>query len=94
MSLAPLYFSSSTFQEPLPFPAAPHRAQLIELVTGDVVRLGAGRLRIAIDGRTASGKTSFGHELAHSVCRTHRGPGSSRLCRDTAMAVSGGPRCE
>ena len=36
-----------------------------------IVSLGAGRLRIAIDGLTASGKTTFGHELAQHI--THDG---------------------
>ena len=34
--------------------------------------LGGHRLRIAIDGLTASGKTSLGHELAHALSRRNR----------------------
>jgi uridine kinase len=32
-----------------------------------VARLGPGRLRVGIDGRTAAGKTSFGHEVAAAL---------------------------
>ena len=43
--------------------------QLVALIDG----LGTTRLRIAIDGRTAAGKTSLGHELAHQLApaRSH-----------------------
>ena len=34
------------------------------MVAAQVARLGSGRLRVAVDGLTAAGKTSFGHELA------------------------------
>jgi uridine kinase len=34
--------------------------------------LGPGRLRVGIDGLTASGKTSFGHELAEQVVHSGR----------------------
>jgi hypothetical protein len=33
---------------------------------------GPGRLRVGIDGLTASGKTSFGHELADLICHAGR----------------------
>jgi uridine kinase len=36
-------------------------------VAGQVAGLGTGRLRVAVDGRTGSGKTSFGHELAAAL---------------------------
>ena len=43
------------------------RTKLISDVAGHVARLSPGRLRVAIDGRTAAGKTSFGHELAAAL---------------------------
>jgi Transmembrane secretion effector len=36
-------------------------------VAGEVARLSQGRLRVAVDGLTAAGKTSFGHELATAL---------------------------
>jgi uridine kinase len=34
---------------------------------GQVAALGPGRLRVAVDGLTGAGKTSFGHELAAAL---------------------------
>ena len=43
---------------------------MIDEVAERIAMLGSGRLRVAIDGVTASGKTTFGHELAqHIVAR-------------------------
>ena len=43
-------------------------SQLAETITS----LGPGRLRVAVDGRTAAGKTSFGHELAGAIAALGR----------------------
>jgi uridine kinase len=59
--------SVSTWRQPLPAPASSARTELIAGVAARVARIGPGRLRVAIDGRTASGKTSFGHELAAAL---------------------------
>jgi len=56
----------------MPPPASPARAALLERATGLVSAAGAGRVRVAVDGFTAAGKTSFGHELAERVSRTGR----------------------
>ena len=40
------------------------RTGLVSDVAARVSALGPGRLRVAIDGPTAAGKTNFGHELA------------------------------
>lgn len=69
---AGLYLSVSTWKQPLPRSASPARRALVELVAQRVIGLGEGRLRIGIDGRTAAGKTSLGHELADRVCRLGR----------------------
>ena len=37
-----------------------------------IATLSTGRVAVGIDGRTASGKTSFGHDLAVGVARTGR----------------------
>jgi uridine kinase len=59
--------SVSSWRQPLPAPASAERTALIGEVAARVAGLGPGRLRVAIDGRTAAGKTSFGHELAAAL---------------------------
>jgi len=56
--------SVSTWRQPLPPPASAERTAVIGEVAAQVAGLGPGRLRVAVDGLTAAGKTSFGHELA------------------------------
>ena len=59
--------SVSTWRQPLPETASAERRALVAAVTAEVVRRGAGRLRVAVDGRTGAGKTSFAHELAAAM---------------------------
>ena len=59
--------SVSTWRQPEPPPASAVRSSLISDVAGRIARLGPGRLRVAVDGFTATGKTSFGHELATAI---------------------------
>jgi uridine kinase len=59
--------SVSTWQQPVPLPASPERTALIATVARNVAALGSGRLRVAVDGLTGAGKTSFGHELAAAL---------------------------
>ena len=40
---------------------------MIEIVATWIAELGPGRLRVAVDGYTCAGKTSFGHELAAAL---------------------------
>jgi uridine kinase len=40
---------------------------LIELIAETIVDFSPTRLRVAIDGFTAAGKTSFGHELTSAL---------------------------
>jgi uridine kinase len=72
--------SVSTWQQPVPAPASAERTALIADVAGWVDGLGPGRLRVAIDGLTASGKTSFGHELAAAL--RERGRATMRASMD------------
>jgi uridine kinase len=65
--MAAAFESVSTWRQPLPAPASPARSALIETVAGQVAQLSAGRLRVAVDGLTGAGKTSFAHELAAAV---------------------------
>jgi uridine kinase len=59
--------SVSTWRQPIPTSASPARSALIATVAARIARLGPGRLRVAVDGLTAAGKTSFGHELAAAL---------------------------
>jgi uridine kinase len=59
--------SVSTWRQPEPSPASAARSGLISDVAGRIGRLSPGRLRVAVDGFTAAGKTSFGHELATAI---------------------------
>jgi uridine kinase len=59
--------SVSTWHQPLPAPASPARSALIETVAGQIAQLSAARLRVAVDGLTGAGKTSFAHELAAAL---------------------------
>ncbi|QUH00291.1 uridine kinase [Saccharopolyspora erythraea] len=61
------YESVSTWRQPEPAPASDARTALVGEIAGAVSRLSPGRLRVAIDGFTASGKTSFGHELGAAL---------------------------
>jgi uridine kinase len=69
---ASVEFSVSTWQQPLPPLRSPKRARVLDVLAAVVDSLGDHRLRVAIDGRTASGKTSLGHELAHRLARRGR----------------------
>ena len=51
----------------MPPPSSAERAAAIGTVAGWIAELRPGRLRVAIDGLTGAGKTSFGHELAAAL---------------------------
>jgi uridine kinase len=59
--------SVSTLQQPLHPVTTPERHAVLTSVADRVQALGPGRLRVGIDGLTAAGKTSFGHQLAERV---------------------------
>ncbi|MGW7469856.1 uridine kinase [Streptomyces xantholiticus] len=69
MGLRPagVFHSPSTWQQSCPAPASAERSALVEEVAKRILALGPGRLLVGIDGFTASGKTSFGHELAEYI---------------------------
>ena len=64
--------SVSTWRQPVPPPASAARSALIADVAARVAGTTPGRLRVAIDGLTGAGKTSFGHELAAAVRKLGR----------------------
>ena len=72
--------SVSTWRQPMPPSASQQRAEVIGAVADQICDLGPWRLRVAIDGYTASGKTSFGHELAAAI--RQRGRPTMRACLD------------
>ncbi|HTW00242.1 MAG TPA: uridine kinase [Streptosporangiaceae bacterium] len=59
--------SVSTWRQPAPPAASPARTALIRDVAARIGHVAPGRLRVAIDGFTCAGKTSFGHELAAAL---------------------------
>ncbi|MFF2222874.1 uridine kinase [Streptomyces globisporus] len=64
--------SPSTWHQPHPAPASAERSALTEGVADHIRRRGPGRLLVGIDGFTAAGKTSFGHELAAQIAESGR----------------------
>ncbi|HEY3834559.1 MAG TPA: uridine kinase [Acidimicrobiia bacterium] len=65
-------FSPSTWRQRMPRPGTEARAAVIDTVAERVVGLGVGRATVAIDGLSAAGKTSFGHELARALAALGR----------------------
>jgi uridine kinase len=59
--------SVSSWGAPHPPPVSTARSELIDRLAAWIARLAPDRLRVAIDGFTAAGKTSFGHELAAAI---------------------------
>lgn len=59
--------SVSTWRQPLPAGASPARRLVLGELAGVVAALSGGRLRVAVDGVTGAGKTTFGHELAAAL---------------------------
>lgn len=51
----------------MPPAASDQRTALVAGVACRIAELGPGRLRVAVDGMTGAGKTSFGHELAAAL---------------------------
>jgi uridine kinase len=64
--------SVSTWRQPEPEPLSPARTAVVEEVAARIHELSPRRLRVAVDGFTAAGKTSFGHELAAALRRLGR----------------------
>jgi uridine kinase len=64
--------SVSSWRQPVPQPASAERTAVIGVVAERIAALDPGRLRVAVDGLTGAGKTSFGHELAAALRRLGR----------------------
>jgi len=67
-----IQFSVSTWQQPIPPEPSPARSRVLDRLVRMIDGLGDRRLRVAIDGLTAAGKTSLGHELARGLSRRGR----------------------
>lgn len=65
--------SVSSWSQPTPEVVSPHRHAVLDELAGAIARLSPGRLRVAVDGRTGAGKTTFAHELAAAL-RAHGRP--------------------
>ena len=69
---ARVQFSASTWQQPVPQWPSAERAAVLDHIAGRILAIGPRRVRVAVDGRTAAGKTSLGHELAQRVATAGR----------------------
>jgi uridine kinase len=69
---ADIQHSPSTWRQDCPAPASAQRGALVAETAKRILALGDGRLLVGIDGLTAAGKTSFGHELAEFVADSGR----------------------
>ena len=72
MDIDSIQFSVSTWRQPMPPEPGPALSVVLDRVIVMVEALGDNRVRVAIDGLTAAGKTSFGHELARGLARRGR----------------------
>ncbi|MDO9379811.1 MAG: uridine kinase [Nocardioidaceae bacterium] len=72
MERAQVRVSVSTSQPATPPPATPERRDVVARLATHVLAAGPGRLRVALDGRTAAGKSTLGHELAEHVAAAGR----------------------
>ncbi|MFT3855218.1 MAG: hypothetical protein QM733_21155 [Ilumatobacteraceae bacterium] len=69
---AAAFESMSSWKQPLPAPASDTRSELIGSIAVCIAAIRAGRVRVIVDGFTASGKTSLAHELAAAIRRLGR----------------------
>ncbi|NAZ84087.1 uridine kinase [Kineococcus sp. R8] len=72
--------SVSTWCQPVPSRTSPGRRGVVARVAEAVDGLSPGRLRVAVDGRSGAGKTTFGHELAAEL--RARGRSTARASLD------------
>lgn len=56
--------SLSTWRQPVPATVNPKRSLVLRHIADRIQGLGSRRVRVGVDGRTAAGKTTLGHELA------------------------------
>lgn len=61
------YESVSTWRQDMPPATSPARLELVDGLATRILGISDQRIRVAVDGYTASGKTSFAHELAEAI---------------------------
>ena len=64
--------SPSTWRQPWPPPRNAGRNRVLEKIAVRVQAVGSTRVRVGVDGRTAAGKTTLGHELAEVLAARGR----------------------
>ncbi|MFF3246589.1 uridine kinase [Streptomyces sp. NPDC002870] len=69
---ASVHHSASTWRQPTPPVASAERSAVVEAVARRILACGQSRLLVGIDGFTAAGKTSLGHELAELITAVGR----------------------
>jgi uridine kinase len=69
---ARIEISVSTWRQRMPPEPSHARAVVLDRLAASVDALGSRRTRIGIDGLTAAGKTSLGHDLARTLARRGR----------------------
>jgi uridine kinase len=67
-----VHHSASSWRQPCPPTASVERSALVGEIAKRILALGQGRLLVGVDGFTAAGKTSFGHELAACISSAGR----------------------
>ena len=75
-----MFESVSTWRQPMPASTSPQRRALIAELAATIDALSPRRVRVGVDGRSAAGKTTFGHELAAAL--RERGRSTARACLD------------
>jgi uridine kinase len=65
-------FSPSTWRQPVPATVNPKRFRVLRQIADRIPTLGSRRVRVGVDGRTAAGKTTLGHELATVLADAER----------------------
>jgi len=64
--------SQSTWRQPWPPAIDPKRSVVLGYIVDRIQALNGQRVRVAVDGRTAAGKTTLGHELARLLSNAGR----------------------
>lgn len=64
--------SASTWKPPVPPPPSAARGRVLQSLAEEITGIGPWRLRVAIDGYTSAGKSTFSYELAAAMRRLGR----------------------
>jgi uridine kinase len=67
-----VHFSVSTWQQTMPSACSAARGAVLDDIAARILEFGPRRVRVAVDGLTAAGKTTLAHELAPRITATGR----------------------